>query len=59
MYKHFGREVIASLMGVPATHADAETVYLKVYGSFMEALDAIDNGEGSPFCVSDLILSCM
>ena len=45
VYKHFGREVVASLMGVPAAHADVETVYLKIYGSFMEALDAIDNGE--------------
>ena len=46
VYKHFGREVVASLMGIPETHADVDTVYLKVYASFMEALDAIDNGEG-------------
>ena len=39
-------------MGVPATHADAETVYLKIYGSFMEGLDAIDNGEGHALVLS-------
>ena len=32
-------------MGIPVNHADVETVYLKIYRGFMEALDAIDNGE--------------
>ncbi len=44
MYKHFGREVVAAELGVPAEDASVETVYLKVYASFMEALDGIDNG---------------
>ncbi|KAK9839664.1 hypothetical protein WJX81_004487 [Elliptochloris bilobata] len=44
VYKHYGREVVASVMGLLPSHADTETVYLKLYRSFMEALDAIDNG---------------
>jgi uncharacterized UPF0160 family protein len=44
VYKHFGREVVASQLGVPVSDASVETVYLKVYASFMEALDGIDNG---------------
>ncbi|CAI5944766.1 unnamed protein product [Closterium sp. NIES-65] len=41
---HYGEEVVAGLMGLPHTHADVHKVYLAVYRSFMEALDAIDNG---------------
>jgi uncharacterized UPF0160 family protein len=44
VYKHFGREVVAAELGVPSSDASVETVYLKVYASFMEALDGIDNG---------------
>ena len=44
VYKHFGREIVAGLMGKPATDAAVETVYLAVYRQFMEAIDAIDNG---------------
>ena len=44
VYKHYGKEIIASAMGLPAGHADVDTVYLAVYKSFMEAIDAIDNG---------------
>lgn len=44
VYKHFGREVVASAMGLPAGHADVEVVYLAVYKNFMEGIDAIDNG---------------
>ncbi|CAI7878454.1 unnamed protein product, partial [Closterium sp. NIES-54] len=42
--QHYGEEVVAGLMGLPQTHADVHKVYLAVYRSFMEALDAIDNG---------------
>lgn len=43
VYKHFGREVIRALQ--PSLgDADLETVYQKVYTSFVEALDGIDNG---------------
>lgn len=44
VYKHHGREVVATRMGLPADHPDVETVYLAVYKNFMEAVDAIDNG---------------
>lgn len=45
VYKHYGREIVASAMGLPVNHADVEAVYLAVYKHFMEAIDAIDNGE--------------
>lgn len=41
--RHFGREVIKSLAPSIAD-SDLETVYQKVYTSFVEALDGIDNG---------------
>ncbi len=44
VYKHFGLEIVAGLMGKPASDASVETVYLAVYRQFMEAIDAIDNG---------------
>lgn len=64
MYKHFGKEVVAAELGLPAedatvraqrvraeacaTHAprllQVQTVWLRVYKSFMEAIDGIDNG---------------
>jgi len=46
IYKHFGLEAVASMMQLPPEHPDVQTVYLKVYKGFMEALDAIDNGAG-------------
>lgn len=44
MYKHFGREVVASLLSLPPSDPKVEAVYLRVYKSFMQAVDAIDNG---------------
>ncbi|PRW61099.1 UPF0160 -like [Chlorella sorokiniana] len=44
VYKHFGREIVASAMQLPADHPDVQTVWLQVYRSFLEAVDAIDNG---------------
>lgn len=44
MFKHYGHEVIASIMQLPSSHPDIDIVFLKVYKSFMEAIDAIDNG---------------
>lgn len=48
VYKHFGAEVIATIVadeGLPAlSDADAAAVYAKIYESFVEAVDAIDNG---------------
>lgn len=49
VYKHFGREVVSAVLkdgGVTLDkpEEDLETVYLKVYDAFVEAVDAIDNG---------------
>lgn len=44
VYKHFGKEIVASVMGSDASEEDVTSVYLHVYKSFMEAVDAIDNG---------------
>lgn len=63
VYKHYGREIVASAMQLPADHADVEAVYLAVYKNFMEAIDAIDNGvnqwdsEGPPKYVNNTHLS--
>lgn len=42
IYKHFGRDVVARLAGLGPE--DTEVVWQEVYDSFMEGLDAIDNG---------------
>lgn len=48
IYKHFGEEVIDSILhgnGVTdLSKEDLKRVYLKVYDSFVEAVDGIDNG---------------
>lgn len=44
VYKHYGKQIVAALVGLPADHPDVHTVYLAVYKSFMEGIDAIDNG---------------
>eukprot|EP01116_Phalansterium_solitarium_P009337 TRINITY_DN23447_c0_g1_i1.p2 TRINITY_DN23447_c0_g1~~TRINITY_DN23447_c0_g1_i1.p2 ORF type:complete len:329 (-),score=97.98 TRINITY_DN23447_c0_g1_i1:97-1083(-) len=42
VYKHFGREVIAGLLGTDA--ARTEILFYRVYKHFIEPIDAIDNG---------------
>jgi len=42
VYKHFGRQILSSLTNLK--DAELELLYNKVYESFMEALDGIDNG---------------
>ncbi|KAL9303310.1 hypothetical protein ACSQ67_020573 [Phaseolus vulgaris] len=44
VYKHFGKEIIAKELKVDEEHKDVHHIYLAVYKSFMEAIDAIDNG---------------
>lgn len=44
VYKHFGREVIASVINTPVTEAKVEVLWLKLYKEFIEAIDGIDNG---------------
>jgi len=44
IYKHYGQEVIASRAQLPLDDAKVQTLWLKMYREFIEALDAIDNG---------------
>lgn len=44
VYKHFGKEIIAKELQLNEDHEDVHRVYLAIYKSFVEALDAIDNG---------------
>jgi uncharacterized UPF0160 family protein len=44
VYKHFGREIVESVMGADSAKEDVEAVYLHVYKSFMQCIDAVDNG---------------
>lgn len=44
VYKHFGKEIIATELQVGEEHPDVQRLYLAVYKSFMEAIDAVDNG---------------
>ncbi|KAK7350046.1 hypothetical protein VNO77_08097 [Canavalia gladiata] len=44
VYKHFGKEIIAKELKVDEEHQNVHYIYLAVYKSFMEAIDAIDNG---------------
>ncbi|XBH79515.1 hypothetical protein VPH35_105471 [Triticum aestivum] len=44
VYKHFGKEIIAKELQLNEEHEDVHRVYLAIYKSFVEALDAIDNG---------------
>ncbi|MED6120045.1 hypothetical protein PIB30_017293 [Stylosanthes scabra] len=44
IYKHYGKEIIAKELRVDEEHPDVQRIFLAVYKSFMEAIDAIDNG---------------
>ncbi|WCJ26612.1 MYG1 exonuclease [Euphorbia peplus] len=44
VYKHFGKEIIAKELQVDEEHPDVHRLFLAIYKSFMEAIDAIDNG---------------
>ena len=44
VYKHFGREIVARVLEFPVEDPRVEKIYLKVYKSFIEAVDGIDNG---------------
>ncbi|PIN01906.1 putative metal-binding protein [Handroanthus impetiginosus] len=44
VYKHFGKEIIAKELQVDEDHPDVHRLFLAIYKSFMEAIDAIDNG---------------
>lgn len=44
VYMHFGRAIIAQHTGLPLDHEDVSLLYEKLYESFIEAVDANDNG---------------
>jgi uncharacterized UPF0160 family protein len=44
VYKHFGREIVANVLGLDRSDEKVEKIYLKVYKAFIEAVDAVDNG---------------
>jgi len=44
IYKHFGREIIASQLQFIPDDARVDSLWLKLYKEFIEALDGIDNG---------------
>ncbi|KAM5472248.1 hypothetical protein MauCBS54593_002839 [Microsporum audouinii] len=53
VYMHFGKAIIAQHMGLSSDHQDVDTIYEKLYGDFIEALDAHDNGI-SVYCPKDI-----
>lgn len=44
VYKHYGREVVANILGIEADDPSVDVIYQQVYKTFVEAVDAIDNG---------------
>ncbi|KAL5482601.1 hypothetical protein ACEPAI_9195 [Sanghuangporus weigelae] len=44
IYKHYGKEIIASRLHLPADSPEVDLLWLKLYKEFIEAIDAIDNG---------------
>ncbi|KAF9974440.1 hypothetical protein BGZ65_008727, partial [Modicella reniformis] len=44
VYKHFGKEIIASILDLEESDSKVELLYNKVYENFIEALDGGDNG---------------
>lgn len=50
VYKHFGKQIVASALSKPQESEDVHTTWLAVYKYFMEAIDGIDNGNLSHYC---------
>ncbi|KAJ3347086.1 hypothetical protein HDU91_006857 [Kappamyces sp. JEL0680] len=44
VYKHFGKRVIASLLGWDLENSNIPLLYTKVYDSLIEMFDGVDNG---------------
>eukprot|EP00268_Persea_americana_P047386 TRINITY_DN4935_c0_g1_i4.p1 TRINITY_DN4935_c0_g1~~TRINITY_DN4935_c0_g1_i4.p1 ORF type:complete len:375 (+),score=75.92 TRINITY_DN4935_c0_g1_i4:229-1353(+) len=44
VYKHYGMEIIAKELQLDVEHPDVHRLFIAVYKSFMEAIDAVDNG---------------
>lgn len=44
VYKHFGREILAHMLKVEQNSTILDVVFPKIYNTFIEAVDAYDNG---------------
>ncbi|KAJ3485568.1 hypothetical protein NLI96_g4883 [Meripilus lineatus] len=44
VYKHFGQEIVANRLDVPTEDPKVDTLWLKMYKEFIEAIDGNDNG---------------
>lgn len=44
IYAHFGKRVIGALLGLVHGDPVIDILYKKIYETFVEAVDAIDNG---------------
>jgi len=44
IYKHFGREIISGHLHLPPNDPKVDTLWLKLYKEFVEAIDGVDNG---------------
>ncbi|GAA5825457.1 hypothetical protein JCM11251_006993 [Rhodosporidiobolus azoricus] len=44
VYKHFGERIISEVTKEPLSSPTVQTLYLKIYQDFIEAIDANDNG---------------
>ncbi|GAA6017580.1 hypothetical protein JCM10207_001213 [Rhodosporidiobolus poonsookiae] len=44
VYKHFGEEILSHVLQQPVSSQTVQTLYLKMYQDFVEAVDANDNG---------------
>ncbi|KAI9366720.1 GAMM1 protein [Zopfochytrium polystomum] len=44
IYKHFGKQVIASILNWPLADPRLDLLYIRMYDEFVEGFDGIDNG---------------
>ncbi|GAA5955754.1 hypothetical protein JCM21900_000907 [Sporobolomyces salmonicolor] len=44
VYKHFGKEILSTVLSQPIDSPLVSTLFLKMYADFVEAFDGIDNG---------------
>uniref|UniRef100_A0A0N4ZS61 UPF0160 protein MYG1, mitochondrial n=1 Tax=Parastrongyloides trichosuri TaxID=131310 RepID=A0A0N4ZS61_PARTI len=44
IYAYYGKKAIASILSIPEDHLDIPILYKKMYETFVEAVDAVDNG---------------
>ena len=43
-HRHYGQEILSTILQEPVSSPTVETLYLKMYQDFVEAFDGIDNG---------------